>query len=189
MTTGSGRDIREIERPNERLLWVYLAQSLFLGPFFFIVFVPLCFRYATLKYRFDDEGVAMSWGMFWRREIYLTYARIQDIHLSSGVVERWLGLATIEIQTAAATASAEMSLVGIPEFAALRDFLYQRMRGAKGVTAAGSAAAPVVGGGANTFPSGAAATAAAASDAEVVQLLTEIRDSVRRMREKAGGEA
>jgi putative membrane protein len=42
----------------------------------------------------------MRWGILFRREISLTYARIQDIQLSSNLVERWLGLAKIQLQTA-----------------------------------------------------------------------------------------
>ena len=58
----------------------------------------------------------MRWGILFRREITLTYARIQDIHLTSNLVERWLRLARIQIQTASASASAEMTLEGLHEF-------------------------------------------------------------------------
>lgn len=71
----------------------------------------------------------MRWGVLFRREIHLTSARIQDIHLSSNVVERWLGLARIEIQTASGSAKAEMTIHGVRESEELRDFLYSRMRG------------------------------------------------------------
>jgi putative membrane protein len=72
----------------------------------------------------------MRWGILFRREINLTFARIQDIHLTSNFVERWLGLARIQIQTASGSAKAEMTIEGIREARALRDFLYSRMRGA-----------------------------------------------------------
>ena len=62
----------------------------------------------------------------------LTYRRIQDIHLTRNLVQRWLGLATVAIQTASGTATAEMGLEGILEAEPLRDFLYQQMRGARG---------------------------------------------------------
>jgi putative membrane protein len=74
----------------------------------------------------------MRWGVLFRREISLTYARIQDIHLASNILERWLGLARVEVQTAAGAAKAEMTIEGLPDFEALRDFLYTRMQGAKG---------------------------------------------------------
>ncbi len=131
------REIFALERPESSLLIYYAGRSLLLGPLFFIVLIPLYFRYHTMRYRFDDEGVSMRWGILFRREINLTYARIQDIHLVSNVVERWLGLARIKIQTASGSAKAEMTVEGIAECASLRDFLYARMRGTR--TAAGPA--------------------------------------------------
>ena len=71
----------------------------------------------------------MRWGILFRREINLTYARIQDIHLRSNFVERWLNLARIEVQTASGSSGAEMTLEGLLEFEAIRDYLYTRMRG------------------------------------------------------------
>lgn len=41
-------------------------------------------------------------------------------------------MARIQIQTASGSAKAEMTIEGVPQFEALRDFLYSRMRGAKG---------------------------------------------------------
>ena len=61
----------------------------------------------------------------------LNYGRIQDIHLTSNVVERWLGLGKIQVQTASASAKAELTVEGVPDLDALRDFLYARMRGAR----------------------------------------------------------
>jgi membrane protein YdbS with pleckstrin-like domain len=118
-------------RPDSSLLTYYALGSLLAGPFFWIPLIPLYFRYHTMRYRFDEEGVTMRWGILFRREISLTYARIQDIHLSSNVVERWLGLARIQVQTASGSASAEMTLEGFKDFEAVRDFLYSRMRGAR----------------------------------------------------------
>jgi uncharacterized membrane protein YdbT with pleckstrin-like domain len=125
------RAIFAIERPSPRLLTYYGLSSLVLGPFFFIPLIPLYFRYHTLRYRFDAEGISMRWGILFRREVNLTYARIQDIHLRSNVAERWLKLARVEVQTASGSATAEMTLEGLLEFEAIRDFLYNRMRGAR----------------------------------------------------------
>jgi uncharacterized protein len=125
--------VRGIDRPDVKLAWLYGLRTLAmcaLGPWFVVAFLPFYFKYHTLRYQFDERGVRMSWGYFWRREIYLTYARIQDIHLSRGLFERWLGLATIQVQTAAGSGGAEMSIVGLTEYDLVRDFLYSRMRGA-----------------------------------------------------------
>jgi len=64
-----------------------------------------------------------------RHEIMLNYSRIQDIQLHSNVIERWLGLTRIEVQTAAGAADSEMTLEGLPDPEGMRDFLYSRMRG------------------------------------------------------------
>jgi putative membrane protein len=134
--------IHEIERPDESLMAYYLLACLRGGPGFPVVLLLDFFRYRTLRYRFDDEGVSMSWGILFRRQVNLTYARIQDIHLHSNIVERWLGLAKIEIQTASGSSAAEMTIEGVKNFLEVRDFLYSRMRGAKAVV---DAAEPVSG--------------------------------------------
>ena len=109
----------------------YAITALFTGPLSVVVILPLFFKYETLRYRFDAEGMSMSWGILMRREIYITYRRIQDIHLTRNIIQRWLGLATISIQTASGSSSPEMSVEGILEADALRDFLYTKMRGAR----------------------------------------------------------
>ncbi|MEX2571343.1 MAG: PH domain-containing protein [Gemmatimonadota bacterium] len=118
-------------RPNRGLLTYYTLSSLLLGPAFIFMLVPMYFRYRTMRYEVDAEGITMQWGILFRRQISLTYTRIQDIHLSSNFVERWLGLGRIQVQTASGSASAEMTIEGLPHPDAVRDFLYSRMRGAR----------------------------------------------------------
>jgi uncharacterized protein len=120
-----------LTRPHPRLLHYYLLTALLTGPLMPVVIVPLLFRYFTLRYEFDDRGVAMKWGVVFRREILLTYRRIQDIHLTRNVVQRWLGLATVSLQTASGSSGAEISIEGILEADELRDYLYAKMRGAR----------------------------------------------------------
>lgn len=131
------QEIYALERPISNLMVYYVLMSLLLGPFFFFMLIPLYFRYITLRYRFDEEGVHMRWGILFRRQINLTYTRIQDIHLMSNVVERWLGLARIKIQTASGSSQAEMTIEGIEASGELRDFLYARMRGTRSEAGAG----------------------------------------------------
>lgn len=129
--------------PVRNLLTYYALQSLLLGPFFLFLLVPRYFRYHTMRYDVDEEGITMRWGILFRREISLTYVRIQDIHLSSNFVERWLGLARIQVQTASGSASAEMTVEGVSNYEAVRDFFYARMRGARQPVRMESTAAPV----------------------------------------------
>jgi len=142
------RAVLAIARPHPNLLWLYGLQSLaglFVAP---LIFVPFYFRYHTLRYRFDEEGIGASWGILFRREIRLTYRRIQDIHVKRNLIERWLGIATVEVQTASGSSSAELAFEGMERFEEVRDFLYRRMRGHEiaGEPAAREAAAPVVAG-------------------------------------------
>ncbi|HEX2163153.1 MAG TPA: PH domain-containing protein, partial [Thermoanaerobaculia bacterium] len=166
-------DVLAIERPHPNLLIHYFLSSLVLGPLFFVLFVPFYFRYHTLRYRFDEEGVSMRWGVLFRREIHLTYSRIQDIHLTSNLVERWLGLAKVQIQTASGSSKAEMTVEGRQDFEAIRDFLYARMRGMSDAPRRGRPAAAVPAG-------GGAATAAA--DPELAGLLREVAAELRALR-------
>jgi putative membrane protein len=125
----SESEIYAIERPHRRLLWLYIMRSILSGPLIVITLPVLLFRYETMRYRFDDEGIHMRWGLLFRRQVNLTYARIQDIHLTSGILQRWLGLGDIKVQTASGSSDAEVAIEGMMEFEAIRDFLYTRMRG------------------------------------------------------------
>ena len=123
--------IHAIERPDPALLKYYLLCAIAFPPAFPIVVLPLFFKYHTMRYKFTDDGISMKWGILFRRETIVNYARIQDIHLRSNIVERWFGLARILIQTASGNQSAELTIEGIKEFETLRDYLYTRMRGVK----------------------------------------------------------
>ena len=123
--------IAAIERPVENLMTYYCIKAVLSFVALPVVLPMLYFRYHTLRYQFDEEGIRMSWGIFFRHEVMLNYSRIQDIHLQSSLLERLLGLARIEIQTAAGSSGAEMTLEGLTDHEAMRDFLYSRMRGAR----------------------------------------------------------
>jgi putative membrane protein len=159
--------VRAIERPHKSLMTLYLLQALATLVAFPFVIVPLWFRYHTLRYRIDDEGISASWGILFRREVYVTYRRIQDIHVSRNLFERWLGIGKVEVQTASGSSSAEMTFEGMTEYDALRDYLYARMRG---VAPEAGAASP------------APASAASVPADEAVALLREIRDDVNGVR-------
>jgi uncharacterized protein len=121
--------VQAITRPDPQLWTLYLIYSLLANVAFPVAILPYYFLYRTLRYRFDDDGVAVSHGLFWRRETYLTYARIQDIHVTRNIFERWLGIGTVKIQTASGSAAATESIPGLKAFAEVRNFLYARMRG------------------------------------------------------------
>jgi putative membrane protein len=127
--------IRAIRRPHANLLILYFVQAAMTLIAFPFVFLPLFFKFRTLRYTFDDEGITAAWGFLFKREIYLTYRRIQDIHVSRNLIERWLGIGKVEIQTASGSSSAELALEGMEHWDPVRDYLYRRMRGTGATTA------------------------------------------------------
>ena len=167
----SAQQIFGLERPDPSLWTLYLIRAVLSGPFIVFTLPLFLFRYRTLRYRFDEEGIHMRVGILFRREVNLTYARIQDIHLQSGMIQRWLGLADIQIQTASGAAGAELVIEGFKEFETIRDFLYARMRGTKADPALALAPPPP------------AQAAGFGPDDDAVTLLLSIRDELRRTRE------
>lgn len=129
------RKVHAIERPHRNLLWQFMILSLFTTVASPVVALVLYFRYHTLRYRFDEQGVSISYGILFRREAFLTYARIQDIHVKRNIVERWLGLGTVEVETAAGSGSGPELIQGLVEYEMVRDYLYSRMRGASALPA------------------------------------------------------
>jgi len=182
METKPEFDPYQVEKPDPCLFRYYVFVSMLSGPLTPIMLLPLYFRYITLRYKFDDTGVSMRWGILFRKEVYLTYRRIQDIHLTRNILQRWMGLAKISLQTASGSSQAEMSIEGILEAEELRDFLYSRMRGAKDEGAEQDS-----GEGATSL---AAQNQSAASNDRATQALEEIRDSLKQLVEaqESGGD-
>jgi len=165
--------ILALERPHPALWKYYIITAIFTGPGIVFTLPYLFFRYYTLRYRFDAEGIHMRVGILFRREVNLTYARIQDIHLRSGFIQRWLGLANLEVQTASGSATAELVIEGFKEYEAIRDFLYTRMRGYQTRPSSQT----------NVATTSSAANASVGGNDEMVLLLLGIRDELRRTRE------
>ena len=158
-----------LERPHPDLWKYYIICAVLTGPAMIVMLPLLYFRYHTLRYRFDAEGIHMRVGILFRREVNLTYTRIQDIHLKSGFIQRWLGLANLEVQTASGSAAAELVIEGFKEFEAIRDFLYTRMRGYQAH-------------GAKPHSPATATAANPEANAEMISLLLGIRDELRQTR-------
>lgn len=164
-------------RPAPALMKYYALESLASGPGIVILLPLRYFRYRTLRYRFDQEGVTVRWGLLFRREISLTYARIQDIHLVSNVFERWLGLGRVQIQTASGQSGAEVTVEGLPDYEVVRDELYRRMRGARAEHAPDALPGVVA---ANAIAPGEAADVVAALNAAAAELRA-LREEIARM--------
>ena len=184
--------MKRLRRPERALLYYYLMQALLTGPGFVFLAPFQFFRYRTLRYIFDDEGITMRWGVLFRREITLTYTRIQDIHLVSNVIERWLGLGRVQIQTASGSAAAEITIEGLPDFEELRDELYARMRGAGDTRETAPNARVVAAAAGHALGAQSSAvratshspTARVSSEADIAAALTEAAAELRALREE-----
>ena len=160
-------NMMQLGRPQPALWTYYIVKAILTGPGVIIMLPYLFCRYYTLRYSFDNEGIHMRVGVFFRRETNLTYARIQDIHLRSGILQRWFGLAEVQVQTASGSSTPELVIEGFKEFENIRDFLYSKMRGRSGnpKTVITPDIQPTNG------------------DEEMVQLLHTLRDDLRGIRE------
>jgi uncharacterized membrane protein YdbT with pleckstrin-like domain len=174
-STAQTAGIFALKEPDPALRTLYIIRAVLKGPGLIVLLPYLYFRYHTLRYTFDEEGIHMRVGILFRREVNLTYARIQDIHLHSGLIQRWLGLADIQVQTASGSADAELVIEGFKEYEAIRDFLYTRMRGYHSPATTSRTETPATG--------ARAASAVADPNAEMVSLLLTIRDELRQTRQ------
>jgi len=169
-------DFASLERPSPKLLTYYLLTSLLTGPGI-ILFVPaLIIRYNTIRYRFEEAGIRMQHGLVFRKEVVVAFRRIQDIHVSRNLLQRWLGIASVSIQTASGNAMPEIVLEGMTQQDSIRDWLYERMRGAKGQSAASQ----------GTTDSETHRTQRTEVSDEVTTLLKGIRDNLATMAAKQG---
>jgi len=125
-------DAHALTRPAPVLLTYYVIIAVLSNVAFIVTMPVFFFRYHTMRFKFDEDGVHLAWGILFRREIQLTYRRIQDIHVTRNLIQRWLGLANVSIQTASGSAGAEMVIEGVLQADELRDYLYRKMRGARG---------------------------------------------------------
>ena len=64
----------KLERPDRSLPKYYGLISMLTGPGIVVMFLPLFFKYETLRYKFEDDGMSMSWGFIFRHEIPRRYA-------------------------------------------------------------------------------------------------------------------
>ncbi|MCA9305239.1 MAG: PH domain-containing protein [Phycisphaerales bacterium] len=159
---------RDVFRPDTALRSYYILMGVLSLPAIFITLPIFLARYHTLRYRLDEHGVWMRVGLLFRKESNLTYRRIQDVHVTRGLIQRWFGISSVAIQTASGSATAEITIEGVRDADALRDFLYARMRGAKDDHAA-TPEAPSTG---EPEPD------------EALVLLREVRDALRALNEK-----
>lgn len=124
-------DLIPFKKPDD--IWAALLPVGAVAGSFLLGFVALLIRFYTLKYQIDDQGIRKSEGLINRKESYLTFARVQDIHLDRTLLDRWMGIGTISVQTASGQATPEAKLIGLSHSEEIRDALYRRLRKVQGL--------------------------------------------------------
>jgi uncharacterized membrane protein YdbT with pleckstrin-like domain len=83
------------------------------------------FYHRSLGYEIGDEQVIVHQGVLTRVVKHVPYRTVTNITVKRGVLDRWLGLGTLEIQTAgmSGTQKAEESLAGLTD----ADEVYERV--------------------------------------------------------------
>ncbi|MFC9971414.1 PH domain-containing protein [Spirillospora sp. NPDC127200] len=74
--------------------------------------------------RADDFIV--TYGVFVKRLIVVPYGRMQFVDVTAGLLERWMGIATVRLHTAAAATDARVPGLPAADAALLRDRLAQK---------------------------------------------------------------
>jgi len=77
---------------------------------------------ATAYSERTDDLVVRS-GIMFRRTVIVPYGRMQLVDVTTGPVDRWLGIAAVQLHTAAATTDASIPGLTTDEAARLRDHL------------------------------------------------------------------
>ncbi len=83
-------------------------------------------RVASYGYAERDDDLLVVSGIVVRRLVIVPYGRMQMVDLTAGPIDRWLGIATVQLHTAAATTDAAIPGLDPEEAAALRDRLAAR---------------------------------------------------------------
>ena len=82
--------------------------------------------YGAWRYRFDVDHLELRHGVFWRRTSSMPYHRLQQVDEGQGPLERWLGMATVKLRSAAATTDATIPGIAADDVDELRRLLMQR---------------------------------------------------------------
>ena len=105
------------------------------GTVLFIVFgvviagVPqalIAIRYRYWRYGMGDDTLILEYGVWTRRQSITPYFRVQNVDISQGPLERWLGLKRLTIKTASAFTDATIPGLDAAEADNLRLVILER---------------------------------------------------------------
>lgn len=83
-------------------------------------------RVRSYAYCEREDDLLVSSGIMFRRLVIVPYGRMQLVDVKAGPIDRWLGVTTVQLHTAAATTDASIPGLEPDTAAALRDRLARR---------------------------------------------------------------
>jgi len=83
-------------------------------------------RVRSWGYAERADDLLVTSGILFRRLVIVPYGRMQLVDLTAGPIHRWLGIATVQLHTAAATTDASIPGLAPDVAAGLRDRLARR---------------------------------------------------------------
>jgi uncharacterized membrane protein YdbT with pleckstrin-like domain len=129
--------------PLVRTIWLVLVAG---AGGVFVASIPVTYFLQRLNYEMrwyivTDRSLRIRSGVVWLREMTMTFANIQGIRLNANPIERLLGLANVEVQSAGGGGSGGGShshgtsssghvgkFAGVDNAEAIRDLLVERLR-------------------------------------------------------------
>lgn len=83
-------------------------------------------RVRSFGYAERGDDLLVTSGILFRRLVIVPYGRMQLVDVKAGPIDRWLGVTTVQLHTAAATTDASIPGLLPADAAALRDRLARR---------------------------------------------------------------
>ena len=124
--------------PLARTIWLTLVAG---AAGLFVASIPITYFLQRLNYEMrwyiiTDRSLRIRSGVVWLREMTMTFANIQGIRVSANPLERLLGLANVEVESAGGGGSSAEGLSsghvakfeGVDNAAEIRDLLVARLR-------------------------------------------------------------
>ena len=120
--------------PRAEAAWWILALC-FVG---FLVVMGLVFLwlpafFRSLEYVIDSDSVKMKKGVFWKKNVTVPFAKITNVDVTQGPLQRIFDIGTIHVQTAGAGGQpgtrAELLMMGVRDLDGTKEAIMTRVRG------------------------------------------------------------
>jgi len=126
-------------QPGVRTVWMTLVAG---GAGLFVASIPVTYFVQRLNYEMrwymvTDRSLRIRTGIVFLQEMTMTFANIQGIRVSANPIERLLGLANVEVDSAGGGGSAAQGVpssghvamfAGVDNAEAIRDLIVERLK-------------------------------------------------------------